>query len=282
MKRKPMTTWDVLDHMTSHGVGGVETLNADGRIHRFKVDGSRKKNGWYWFVERNGQYFGVYGDWASGHTVKLGADTREFRELRQEKRVAAVDESVRAADKANAEWGRLALTGSSEYLKRKGIPGLGVRFGADFIAVPMFRKGELVGLQKIYDDGRKRFTFGCAKKGAYMRIFGMTPAVVCEGYATGVSIHVATGFEVIVAFDAGNLLPVAQTAREDNPAGPILIAGDNDHGTAGNPGRTAAEIAGAAINARWCVPYGIDGTDFNDCMLECGALDVHLQIIDAL
>jgi hypothetical protein len=32
---------------------------------------------------------------------------------------------------------------------------------------------------------------------------------IAEGYATGASIHVATGYAVAVAFDAGNLLHVA-------------------------------------------------------------------------
>lgn len=38
--------------------------------------------------------------------------------------------------------------------------------------------------------------------------------VVTEGYATGASIHEATGARVIVAFNAGNLLPVAKQIKE--------------------------------------------------------------------
>ena len=33
--------------------------------------------------------------------------------------------------------------------------------------------------------------------------------LVCEGYATGASVHMATSLTTAVCFDAGNLLPVA-------------------------------------------------------------------------
>ena len=41
--------------------------------------------------------------------------------------------------------------------------------------------------------------------------------VVCEGFATGASIHEATGHAVAVAFNAGNLLPVAQALPDLSP-----------------------------------------------------------------
>ena len=43
-------------------------------------------------------------------------------------------------------------------------------------------------------------------------------ALIAEGYATAASLHEATGLPVIVAFDAGNLLPVAQAIHKRYPA----------------------------------------------------------------
>ena len=34
----------------------------------------------------------------------------------------------------------------------------------------------------------------------------------CEGWATGASLHIATGHTVIAAMDAGNLMPVAEAS----------------------------------------------------------------------
>ena len=55
--------------------------------------------------------------------------------------------------------------------------------------------------------------------------------VVCEGYATGASIHEATGYCVHVAFNAGNLISVAKTIRQQHSESKIFIAADDDYRT---------------------------------------------------
>lgn len=55
------------------------------------------------------------------------------------------------------------------------------------------------------------------------------PLILSEGYATGATIHDATGLTSVVCFAANNLIPVASTMREMFPNRAILIAGDNDH-----------------------------------------------------
>ena len=37
------------------------------------------------------------------------------------------------------------------------------------------------------------------------------PVLIAEGYATAATLHELTGMPAIVAFNAGNLMPVAQT-----------------------------------------------------------------------
>ena len=46
---------------------------------------------------------------------------------------------------------------------------------------------------------------------------GAAALCIAEGFATGASIHEATGLPVAVAFNAGNLEPVAKALRKQVP-----------------------------------------------------------------
>ena len=84
-----------------------------------------------------------------------------------------------------------------------------------------------------------------------------------EGYATGLSVHLAIGATVYCAMDAGNLHAVAAIARRQNPEARILLCGDNDAHTQGNPGKTKAEHAAAVIGGLVALPPEFSG-DWND------------------
>ncbi len=71
--------------------------------------------------------------------------------------------------------------------------------------------------------------------------------LIAEGFATGASVHEATGDAVAVAFNAGNLKPVAKILRAKFPDAHITVCADNDTKTEGNPGLTKATEAAAAI-----------------------------------
>lgn len=112
-------------------------------------------------------------------------------------------------------------------------------------------------VQVIFPSGKKSFPRHGEKSGCFHYIGnpvldGSTPCLcVAEGYATAASIHMATGYPVVVALDAGNLKPVAQLWRSWFPALPMLVCGDNDFKTKDNPGlvhaKAAAEAAGAGV-----------------------------------
>jgi putative DNA primase/helicase len=76
---------------------------------------------------------------------------------------------------------------------------------------------------------------------------------------------------VIVAFDAGNLLAVVDRIK---PAGSVVIAADNDHGTQAkrgvNPGLEKARNAADLIGCGVAYPQGIEGSDFADMLKELG------------
>jgi len=200
--------------------------------------------------------------------------TRES-EARTLEHVRQVQERQQAAaERAQRLW-RDARRASPEhsYLQRKGLRPLALRQRGSELLVPMFLDGVLANLQMIAPDGAKRFLAGGRVKGAYAAIGrreSATRLYVCEGWATGATLHQHTGCPVACAMNAGNLLPVATDLRERyGQAFDLVIAGDDDRQTEGNPGRTAANAAALAAGANVVFPDWPDGapdhlSDFND------------------
>lgn len=85
---------------------------------------------------------------------------------------------------------------------------------------------------------------------------------LCEGVATGFTVHEETGWRVYIAFTANNLLSVAQIIRKHLPEATIVVCADNDEKTTGNPGLTKATEAAVLVDGLLAVPP-IAG-DFND------------------
>lgn len=286
----------------------VETLEL-GVLTRARVDGDRgsKRSGWYVVHDLHTAagrtlYFGSYGNWKTGETGKLKHSTRGLSPEERARITAQVKLDRERAQQARAElaetaarraarlWGQLPAEGRSPYLDRKKVRAYGLRFARDgVIVVPMIgASGALVGLQFIAPDGTKRFLTGTAKQGASFAIGRTThdsdPLVIVEGYATGASVHQATGWPVVVCFDAGNLLPVAERERRAAPRRRILIAADDDHATTGNPGRTKALECAQRVQAWVALPVftGERGTDFNDLHVAEGLERVREQLLAAL
>ncbi len=143
--------------------------------------------------------------------------------------------------------------------------------------VPVRTGGNLTSLQFIDADGGKLFLTGGAIAGGYHAIGAPQDSVIiCEGYATGASLHMLTGRAVAVAFNAGNLQAVAQAIRAKLPEVRIIVAADDDWRTEGNPGLTKARDAAAAVGGIVAAPP-FDrsaeevGTDWNDLALARGS-----------
>lgn len=260
----------------------------DGELHRVYSDGDKvgSKDAWYvlHIDGEEGTAFGCFGHWAHGEHRHLWS-SREVTSLSPEQR-ERYKAKVEAAKKANAE--KLAkdrekcrieaertwhLSGEAHddhvYLLQKGIKAHGIKEFCTRLTVPI-RNGEgaLVGLQFIMRDSSKRFLTGTPKTGNYFTIKGDASRIlIAEGYATGASCYEATGYMTIVAFDAGNLLPVARVIRGQYPEAKIIICADNDHGKETNKGLVAGREAATAVGGLLAVPEfpeGDKGTDFND------------------
>lgn len=234
-------------------IGFTGRLALDGSVQRY----GHKGNQWVWSLERDGNAFVVGGDWSTGEKTQFGKRTLGIRQALREMRNSDATKHASAARMAQDLWPLLDTkpTGRT-YLERKGVAGYGVRYSKQLLFVPMVRGVEMVGMQRITPAGEKRFTAGCAKRGASHRIPGHGQAVLCEGYATGASIHMATRRPVVIAFDCGNLKPAAEWHDDIG-----FVAADNDL-TEGNPGVLHATSAAAAADAQLVVaPPGMDWND---------------------
>ncbi|MEA1605163.1 toprim domain-containing protein [Pseudomonas sp. T5W1] len=258
---------------------------ADGSIQRFHVPGDKAGtlNGWY-VLYLDGIASGAFGSWKTGsaHTwcSREPVDAREAEQVRQRieqaRRQRQAEQHQRqqsAAEYANRLW-RDARRADPQhpYLTRKGLRTHGLRQRGDALLVPLVRNGVLANLQRIYLDGSKRFLSGGIVTGCYSPLGVITPGAplyVCEGWATGATIHADTGAAVACAMNAGNLRPAALALREKHPHASLIIAGDDDRQTEGNPGRMAANAAAVAVGGLvvfplWPQDAPADLTDFND------------------
>lgn len=100
------------------------------------------------------------------------------------------------------------------------------------LVIPIFnRELEIRSLQIIFSKN-KSFPRHGQKSDCFFFIGDQSCelGVLCiaEGYATGASIYMATGYPCVVAFDAGNIVRVSKIMREIFPAITIVVCGDDD------------------------------------------------------
>ena len=175
------------------------------------------------------------------------------------------------------------------YLTAKGIGPNGTRLDRQHVLVPLVdTEGALRSLQSIDPTGHKLFEADLPVAGT-MCVIGppiaqtRTPVLLCEGFATGATLHEATGRTVVVTFNAGNLIKVAERLMSAYPAVCWRVAGDDDRQKPTNVGRGAAIQAARALRCDAVFPVfleGHDGTDFNDMAAHCGAEAVRNLVVE--
>lgn len=281
------------------GLEAPDSINPDGAIHRFSTNGRRgDDSGWY-MLHTDGIAAGAFGCWRTGlqstwcaksdkamTEAEREAHRQRITAMKAQREADLLASQQQASQTAAALWqAATAAPAAHEYLTRKGIQPHGVKCDGHRLLIPMRdTAGTLHSLQTIAPDGDKRFMPGGRVKGCYHSI-GKPAGVltVCEGLATGASIHEATGHAVAVAFNAGNLEPVALALRAKYPDLKIIIAADDDHLTDGNPGMTKAKAAALAVGGLVALPSFPAGrpdkaTDFNDLHQLAGADAVRASI----
>ncbi|VTU24825.1 toprim domain-containing protein [Variovorax sp. PBL-E5] len=284
-----------LTAIESAGLTPPATINDDGKLHRFSPTGKRGDDAGWYVLHLDGVPAGSFGDWRSGEAqnwcAKSDNDMSEAERQGMRERVKAAQrmrdaETTRrhgeAAVAALALWDAAAPAVAHPYLIAKGVKPHGIRADGHQLFVPMRDSaGKLHSLQTIAPDGGKRFLPGGRVRGCYYAIGKPSGRlIVCEGFATGATLHQATGDAVAVAFNAGNLLAVAVALHAKYPCLNIVVAADDDWKTPGNPGLTTAKQAAQAVGGKVAVPdftdlqRGDKDTDYNDLQRLAGAVQI--------
>lgn len=261
----------------------------DGKIHRFDCPEGRRGNNACWYaLFLDTRPAGVFGNWRTGLkftwsepgnnplTAKERERQRGLMRLAQEQRLQEKVQAQEAAiHLAKMGWG-LGRSPDAEhpYLVKKRISGNYLRQSGNILLVMLQDiDGRLLNLQRIYLDGSKRFLKGGRVRGCFWLCGNYIPEsgtlYIAEGVATAATIAEAVRAPVVAAMNAGNLKPVAEAIRKKYPGLTIVVAADNDHRTAGNPGinkamEAAASVGGCVTWPTICFHEGCTCTDFND------------------
>ncbi len=262
---------------------GLEPPNTiiPGKFHRFPGLGKCRSNTAGWCQLYSDGRGGVFGDWSTGlssswrcNSVNQSNNIEYLERARNAKRVAEIERNEdhdKAAQKAIWILQRSIPVINHEYLMKKRISANGARLDEyNNLIIPVNNYAKTTSLQFISPNGDKRFLSGGKVRGGGFLIGKETNIVLlCEGFATACTLHEMSGYCTVCAFNSGNLLEVAKKICR-NHGGELIICGDNDHATLGNPGRTAAIEAARITGAKWIIPdfsglnAGPKDTDFND------------------
>lgn len=267
---------ELLEAMRADGLAPPQSITP-GRWVRFPGVGKGRSNraGWCRLISPT---LAIYGDWSTGLTATWRDsthrdDAESARLLAQarlrEQRFAAEqrqrqEEAARVAERLI----RTAQLAPHPYLERKGFPALKGLVTDDKLLIPVrdcYNYQRIISLQEIDANGEKRFLPGGRARGGIHRLGA--PArdarriVLCEGYATGLSLQAALGrfpgaHTVIVCFSAMNLELVAERFPE------AIVGADNDASQTG-------EIAARGTGLPWIMPPLVS-TDWNDVHLRDG------------
>jgi len=171
-----------------------------------------------------------------------------------------------------------AVLGESEYLTSRGLTGFTFPMLADgrLLLSLVDESGATVAAQTITPNGVKRLLTDSTKKAAFHVVQNAPEQpqvlIIAEGLATSLTTHlIRPDALVVVAIDAGNLLPVAQALRVSNPDAQIIIAADNDiKPDEANTGKEQAEKAALSVRGWVSLPPTDHKADWDDYRQQNG------------
>lgn len=278
----------------------------DGQFHEFR---DNEKKGWQVgseFKTRTGKTHIIFtfGDFRKGEKFTFTPqDTETFsdaekkdllkKQKEQEHKIKLEKEKTqgRVAKRVAEEWETFSQSfAQNEYMKRKKISSfLGARLECSSVNMPNLIvpmrdiHNKLWGYQTITEDGVKTFQPGQRTQGLFHIIGEITDFVyIVEGFATGASVHEATGAGVVVAFNAGNLTEVVKELRLKYPNIPMVICADDDCYREENVGVQKSNEAASEGLCSVVLPQFKNKiskpTDFNDLHLLEGIEEVKKQL----
>lgn len=230
----------------------IDRLDYDRWIRVPTVDHPRKRNGAYKLLDGVGmvQNHATMEKPVVWRSDKPWTPSQDYIARREKAARDLVARQEAAARKA-AGIIKSATKGFHPYMERKGFPQQKVYVWRGLMLLPMRVGEKLVGLQFIEANGSKRFLSGQITKGASLVIDNKGQDILCEGFATAMSVRRAMQslkrrYKIHVCFSAGNMLEIAKGIGS-----PFVVADNDPVGV-----KTAREIG-----KYW---VGDEGMDFND------------------
>jgi putative DNA primase/helicase len=246
------------DFLTNNGYepDPKKGLVVDGSVGRayINIGNQRKLVGWYQAWLDQSSPFGRIGDYRysadqptatwkpenSGRYKLTKEQKAEIEELRRKAEVKSQEKYTQAAQRSQSIWDQCEEVEKHPYLERKQVLSYGLRKDKhENLVIPLKDgQGTIVGLQYISDEGEKRFLTGSKKSGSFFllgrEIFNTTDTLnYAEGYATAASLYADRSQPVVVAFDAYNLIKVAEVMYQYFPNRKHIFVADNDDSNTG-------------------------------------------------
>ena len=218
---------------------------------------------------RNGAYIydgrsGAVQNWAIHDKPVRWQSNEPYRPdpLAKEKKAKAERERIERQVKASKKAGWIlsqAKESTHPYLARKGFPNQKCYVWNDLLVLPTREGDKLVGCQLISADGTKKFLTGQKTKGVSLVMDNKGADIICEGFATALSVRRAMKFlkiryKIHICFSASNMVEIGKTLKN-----PIVIADNDAMGI-----QTAKKIA----SDYWVAEDS--GDDFNDAEARLG------------
>jgi putative DNA primase/helicase len=249
----------------------VGAILYDDRIHRCATElHPNKRNGSY----RSDGQRGWAKNWETGETITWHEQRQERRTMPLkplpsllQRRDQEAAQAARSADIAKRRVATAALE-LHPYLTRKGFPELRGLVLDGLLLVPARIGPAIVSLQEIAPDGTKKNLTGGRMSGASFSIGSGRLEILCEGYATGLSINAALDglhlpSRVTCCFAASNVAALAEQRRR------ALVVADNDRPVVQFGGLGTGEFYARRTGLLWTMPPEV-GTDANDLHLSAG------------
>ena len=208
----------------------------------------------YWFSDQ--------GTLSSNDYAKRKQESERLKQAHDDKQRIAYANASRQAKYLFSK--ALEASESHPYLVRKKVKPYGIKVLDGCLLIPVYSVlGDFQSIQFIDAIGEKKFLKGGQMQGGCHFIGEFRqgkPIYICEGYATAASVYKDIQCLTIVAFNAGNLIKVANELRKQLPEVQIVIAGDSD-----SVGREYAEKASQAVNGSTLIPeFGTNPKGFTD------------------
>lgn len=243
----------------------------------------------FWFNGKGEQYFTP-----QGFKKISAAEKKRYAEEAKKRAAWLKEQELKNAKRSHEEFLAVGVPCKyHKYLEVKNVHAYyGVRYATQTITEIVgdevrtrIAKGDLLipiisldkqfkSYQRIDAKGKKLLCRDSSKHKGMFPIGAWnsktTQVILCEGYATGATLHEATGKTVFVCFDIGNIAAVAKELAEKHPHVEVILASDYDLEKE-QAGLINALLLSQQFNFKFVFPNTVKkGSDWNDLLHEQG------------